>query len=111
MSQVETQDKTFQKVLALCDVTKDMLLALQAPHVKNKQELLDIVTPVVQSVDNAVKVVMETFIEHIGDGQKLDKQRSYKVDMAMKGVYDALRAMRDRGEEIVQSMHQEPQNG
>jgi hypothetical protein len=107
MGHVDKQEQTFQKILALCDIMERMLQAVEAPGVKNRKQLLEIVTPVAHSVDHAVKVVTETFIEHVNNGEKPDKQRSYAVDAAMKGIYDSLRSMKEKGEQLVETLHKE----
>ena len=111
MTAPEVQDQTVQKILALCDVTEKMVMAIEDPKVKNKQELLEIVTPVAHRVNEAVQIVTQTFIEHVKNEEKPDKERSQKIDMAMKAIYDALYAMKEKGEEIAERLQKEPQNG
>jgi len=110
MSSTQLQEKTFQKILALCDITEKMVLAIQAPNVRNKKELLEIVTPVVAKVDEAVKVVTEVFIEHVQNNEKPDKKRSQAVDTAMKGIYDALYGLKEKGELIAERLQKEAKN-
>jgi len=107
MSQLETHDQTFRKILALSDVADKILAAIQNPQVENQQKLLDIAAPVIHKVNDAIQIVTDNFIEQ-NISATADKQRSHNVDMAIKGIYDALLVMRDKGHEYAQSLQPDP---
>lgn len=109
MADLETQEISFQKILALCEVAERMARGVNEPGVKNKKELLEIVTPVVQRVDKAVKALTELFINHVNDDEHPDKQRSMAVDAAIKEMYDALREMKEKGAKLVEELQKEEQ--
>lgn len=106
-----SHESTFSHLMDLCAITERMICAVDKAESQHKKQLLALVEPVVRSVDNAMNTVTHTFIDHVKDGEVVNKSRSQAVDAAMKGIYDALYRLKEGGEQIVEAMNKEKDNG
>lgn len=104
MKHLDTNEISFQKILALCDIAGRMARGVDDVADEYQKELLEIITPVIKRVDVAVKRLTDLYVAHLNDDEQSDQERSHAVDMAIKEVYEALSEMKDKGLLLVEHM-------
>lgn len=104
MANLEKEKLAYDKILVLHDRVDQMLDAIEAPGLKNPQEILSIVQPVIEQVEESAEKVSNILLEFAENGSKPNKKLSDDFDTAMRKIYTALYKFKADAEKIADKL-------
>jgi hypothetical protein len=95
------QRQTYENITALKEYATQIEDALHKSTLSNSEELSEAITLLSNRVEEGVERVSLILFQHIQKGESPNEGYSRDIDNAIGGIYDALYALKECGEEVV----------
>lgn len=97
---MDDMESKYNSITGLYDLADDLLATVESPFVKNAEEQMDIVEPMIAEIGDATDILAEEFI-HIADSYRgaAPKANKMRIENAMRKIFNALNDYQDRVKE------------